>query len=176
MSWKNIRLIFLREVRDQLRDRRTLFMVAVLPLLLYPALGMGIVQMTVTFSEQMRTVVVLGADDLPPPPLIAGDRFVSDYFYVPADAEKLRVITDAMLRDETADLTEAERAYLESAIAMRPLIQELAQVTVDRREAERNDDETAYRKLVAREDALREQIAAWFSQSPAQVLIVVPDG
>ena len=25
MSWKNIRLVFFREVRDQLRDRRTLF-------------------------------------------------------------------------------------------------------------------------------------------------------
>ncbi|QDU40640.1 ABC-2 family transporter protein [Maioricimonas rarisocia] len=176
MSWKNIRLIFLREVRDQLRDRRTLFMVAVLPLLLYPALGMGIVQMTVTFSEQMRTVVVLGADDLPPPPLIAGDRFISDYFYVAEDAEKLRVITDAMLRDETADLTEAERAYLESAIDMRPRIEELAQVTVARRGAEREEDEAAYRQLIARENELREEIAAWFSQSPAQVLIVVPEG
>ena len=29
MNWKNVKLVFLREVRDQLRDRRTLFMVAV---------------------------------------------------------------------------------------------------------------------------------------------------
>ncbi len=71
MTWKNIKLIFLREVRDQLRDRRTLFMVAVLPLLLYPALGVGMMQMTLTFTEQTRTVVVLGADDLPP---AAADR------------------------------------------------------------------------------------------------------
>ncbi len=31
MSWQNVRLIWFREVRDQLRDRRTIFMIAVLP-------------------------------------------------------------------------------------------------------------------------------------------------
>ena len=30
MNWRNVRLIFLREVRDQVRDRRTLFMILVL--------------------------------------------------------------------------------------------------------------------------------------------------
>ena len=39
MNWRNVGLIFQREVLDQLRDRRTLFMVAVLPILLYPLLG-----------------------------------------------------------------------------------------------------------------------------------------
>ena len=34
LNWRNVSLIFHREVRDQLRDRRTLFMIAVLPLLL----------------------------------------------------------------------------------------------------------------------------------------------
>lgn len=97
MTWKNVRLIFLREVRDQLRDRRTLFMVAILPLLLYPALGIGMVQMTLTFSEQTRTVVVLGAADLPPPPLLdpqRPDRFESRFFASADDAEKLRVLTE----------------------------------------------------------------------------------
>jgi len=28
MNWSNVKLIFLREVRDQLRDRRTLFTIA----------------------------------------------------------------------------------------------------------------------------------------------------
>lgn len=97
MTWKNVRLIFLREVRDQLRDRRTLFMVAVLPLLLYPALGIGMVQMTLTFSEQTRTVVVLGATDLPDPPLLdpaRPDRFDSRYFASADDADKLKVLTE----------------------------------------------------------------------------------
>ena len=49
-------------------------MVAVLPLLLYPALGMGMFQMTFLFREQSRTVVILGADDLPDPPLVGTAR------------------------------------------------------------------------------------------------------
>ncbi len=68
MSWKNIKLVFLREVRDQLRDRRTLFMITILPVLLYPMLGLGIVQMMLTFTEQQRVVVVLNADQLPQTP------------------------------------------------------------------------------------------------------------
>jgi sodium transport system permease protein len=43
-NWHNVRWILFREVRDQLRDRRTLFMIAVLPLLLYPLLGMSLFQ------------------------------------------------------------------------------------------------------------------------------------
>jgi len=38
-SLANVKLIFLREFRDQLRDRRTLFTVLVLPNLLYPLMG-----------------------------------------------------------------------------------------------------------------------------------------
>ena len=44
MRWSIIRLIFFRELRDQLRDRRTVFMIAVLPLVLYPVLGTAVVQ------------------------------------------------------------------------------------------------------------------------------------
>lgn len=47
MNWKNVKLIFLREVCDQLRDRRTLFMITILPLLLYPILGNGLLQMEI---------------------------------------------------------------------------------------------------------------------------------
>ena len=46
MSWSNLFVIFRREVLDQLRDRRTLFMIFVFPILLYPILGFGIIQAT----------------------------------------------------------------------------------------------------------------------------------
>jgi hypothetical protein len=74
VSWKNIKLIFMREVRDQLRDRRTLFMITILPLLLYPMLGLGVVQMLLTFSEQQRIAVILNADDLPDSPRLLDER------------------------------------------------------------------------------------------------------
>ena len=44
MNWSNVKLILTREIRDQLRDRRTLFMMFVLPILLYPLLGMLFLQ------------------------------------------------------------------------------------------------------------------------------------
>ncbi|MEZ5947928.1 MAG: hypothetical protein R3C12_01555 [Planctomycetaceae bacterium] len=96
MSWRNIQLIFRREVGDQLRDRRTLFMVVVLPLLLYPALGVGMLQMSLLFSEQARTVVILGADDLPDPALLNSSRNAirERWFANPVDAATLRIVSD----------------------------------------------------------------------------------
>src|SRR5262245_6895962 len=38
MRWSIIRLIWFRELRDQLRDRRTVFMIVLLPIVLYPLL------------------------------------------------------------------------------------------------------------------------------------------
>lgn len=95
MTWNKVRLILQREVRDQLRDRRTLFMVVVLPLLLYPGLGIGMMQMAMYFTEQTRQVVVLGADDLPEPPLFRNGQFDSRWFQRPENSEKLVVITDS---------------------------------------------------------------------------------
>jgi sodium transport system permease protein len=72
MSWYNVRLIFLRELRDQMRDRRTLFMILVLPLLLYPTIGIGMLQFTQLFTDQQRRVVLVGSEYLPAyPPLVA---------------------------------------------------------------------------------------------------------
>ncbi len=95
MNWHNVKLVFHRELRDQLRDRRTLFMIMVLPLLLYPGIGIGMVQFTVLFVEQPRQVIVVGREHLPDfPPLIAVDRFVAELFEVPEEAEQLQIVSD----------------------------------------------------------------------------------
>jgi sodium transport system permease protein len=65
MRWSIVRLICVRELRDQLRDRRTIFMIAVLPMLLYPVLGMAVVQFAVGTSENPSTIGIVGKDDLP---------------------------------------------------------------------------------------------------------------
>src|SRR3954468_24043567 len=84
MSWRNIRLIYFREIRDQLRDRRTLFMIAVLPMLLYPLLGMSVFQLSQFLRKSEPKVVVVGAQELKAggdlPPLIDGDRFAVGLF------------------------------------------------------------------------------------------------
>ena len=81
MSWKNVKLIFMREVRDQLRDRRTLFMITILPLLLYPMMGLGVVQMLLTFSEQQRIAIILNADDLPDSPSLLDENGIQSEWY-----------------------------------------------------------------------------------------------
>src|SRR5438270_120620 len=71
MNWNQVKLIWLREVRDQLRDRRTLFMIAVLPLLLYPLLGMSFLQVAQFLREHPMKVLVVGMKPTPGlPPLV----------------------------------------------------------------------------------------------------------
>src|SRR5436309_1510158 len=64
MRWSIIRLIWLRELRDQLRDRRTLFMIAVLPILLYPVAGVGMIQLAQGFQGQTNKVRIVGHERL----------------------------------------------------------------------------------------------------------------
>jgi sodium transport system permease protein len=72
MRWSVIQVIWLREVRDQLRDRRTLFMVVVLPLLMYPVLGMAVLQFALGFVDKPRTLGIVqdagDSPDFPPDP------------------------------------------------------------------------------------------------------------
>src|SRR5262245_3880772 len=64
MRWSIIRLIWLRELRDQLRERRTLFMIVVLPLLLYPVLGYLVLQFGIGLATKPSVIgIVCGAQE-----------------------------------------------------------------------------------------------------------------
>src|SRR5574340_458331 len=95
MTLSNVKLILAREIRDQMRDRRTLFMMFVLPILLYPLLGMSFVQIQQFLKERPVRIWVLGAKRLPEePPLIdrhRPNRFAADLFARPEDAELLEL-------------------------------------------------------------------------------------
>ncbi len=95
MRWPIVRVIWDREVRDQLRDRRTIFMLVALPLLLYPLLGLGMAQFMVLFISQEIRVGLAGAEFLEKPgritdgtdfqlevlpPLVQGDHFADALF------------------------------------------------------------------------------------------------
>src|SRR6186713_1829998 len=99
MNWRNIRLIYAREIRDQLRDRRTLFMIAVLPLLLYPLLGMSVFQLSQFLrSSEPRVIIVDGgqlADDDTLPKLTDNGRFADALFVDPADATRIALVPSA---------------------------------------------------------------------------------
>lgn len=60
MNWTNVLLIFRREVRDQMRDRRMLFMMFVLPILLYPLMGFSFMQLSQFMREHPAKVLILG--------------------------------------------------------------------------------------------------------------------
>jgi sodium transport system permease protein len=122
MNWRNVRLIYAREIRDQLRDRRTLFMIAVLPLLLYPLLGMSVFQLSQFLRKSEPKVLVIGSreltEDAKLPPLFVEGRFASDLFNDPAEAERLQVIFLEESAGTKADSSspESEAADHESAL------------------------------------------------------------
>lgn len=66
MRWSIVRLIWLREMRDQLRDRRTVFMIAVLPILLYPVAGFGVMQLALSSLGKQTVIGIQGRQYLPP--------------------------------------------------------------------------------------------------------------
>jgi sodium transport system permease protein len=112
MSWRNVKLIYGREIRDQLRDRRTLFMIAVLPLLLYPLIGMSVFQLSQFLRKHESRVVVLGAEqvlaDKGLPKLIVDDRFAEDLFDDPAESRRIAIEV------EPGEQLDAARARLKS--------------------------------------------------------------
>src|SRR5579872_5815306 len=67
MRWSVVRLISAREMKDQLRDRRTIFLILGLPVLMYPLfVGVGIL-FVAALKEKKLVVGVVGAEFLPQP-------------------------------------------------------------------------------------------------------------
>jgi len=125
MRRSNVLVIFRREVRDQLRDRRTLFMIFVLPVLLYPLLGMGIVQFAAAFEQKPRTVLLVGVEHLPEAPALlnaARDTFDPSLFDSPAEAARLKVtaVADAPPYAKPEARFEAIRGGLADAAVVIP--------------------------------------------------------
>ena len=96
MRSSNVRLILLREIRDQLRDRRTLFTIAILPLILYPLLGMVFLQVAQFTRQYPARIWVIGAEELPDNPALIENtpepRFVVE-FCAGEDEAKLLELT-----------------------------------------------------------------------------------
>lgn len=115
MSWRTIFLIWRREIRDQLRDRRTLFMVAVLPVLMYPLLGTSLFQLAQFMRQSTGRVAVYGAEELEAakglPPLLDAERFSSELFFDAADRERL------VVERRVAPAPEATLRVAEAAVA-----------------------------------------------------------
>lgn len=173
MNRKNIRLIFMREVRDQLRDRRTLFMITILPVLLYPMLGLGLVEMMLTFSEQRRTVVVLNAEDLPREPAFLTEQGIdSRWLGTEDDGASIMVVTDLETSPDAADPTLSRTRPRRDE-----LLQQAGMLAEHVRNATSSPDPVSEDRLPGSDrQSQYSDLSALFSRSGIDVLILVPDG
>ncbi|MDB6166048.1 MAG: ABC-type Na+ efflux pump, permease component [Lacunisphaera sp.] len=106
MNWNNILTIYLKELRDSLRDRRTLISIIVIPTLVMPIMffGIGKIMSKVMSSaqEEIPTVMILGGGDAPE--LVAQLTAARDpdrdrpLFRVVPGTEYKQAITDKKLR------------------------------------------------------------------------------
>lgn len=60
MNWFNVRKLFIRELLGQLRDRRTIFTTVLLPVMIYPVLGLVMMQVAQFVTENSSKVVFVG--------------------------------------------------------------------------------------------------------------------
>jgi sodium transport system permease protein len=105
MQWSNVKWIFLREIRDQLRDRRTMFAIFVLPVLMYPLMGMVILQITQFVQEHPTKVRLVGWDQLPDEPALleesaTGERHFSSSYSSQADRQLLTMTFEPLPPDQ----------------------------------------------------------------------------
>ncbi len=113
MKWPNIKRIWLRELRDQMRDRRTLFTVAVLPMLLYPLMGMVMMQMAQFRGGQTTRILVIGEDQVPEsPPLFVKVDGKLELHGAEGDGDSLLEITSA----DPQKFTGASISQVEAAV------------------------------------------------------------
>jgi len=106
MTFSNVKLIFAREVCDQLRDRRTLFMIAVLPILLYPLLGTSFFQIAQFMREQPTRILVVGAGSLTESSELFEDQCFAKHLFADPKLLKLHFAPDKPKTDRA--LAEAD--------------------------------------------------------------------
>ena len=100
MNWHNLFTVYLKELRDSLRDRRTLISMIVVPTLMIPGIMLiaGVVSYQVVNKArgEIPTVMVLGGADSPVVrAALAADKKIR---LVPAAADWKQRITDKKLR------------------------------------------------------------------------------
>ena len=90
-------MIYVREMRDQLRDRRTLFTIAVLPILLYPLVGTLLLQIAQFSRQHPASVCIVGGEHLAAaPPLVEAESFVAGLSDSPSPMELIEYSWDEL--------------------------------------------------------------------------------
>jgi sodium transport system permease protein len=100
MSWRNVGVVYRKEMTDSLRDRRTVISMIVVPIVLMPmfTIGLGVVS-ALLFGRAMLevpTVMVLGGEQSPA--VLAALRADRDVKIVPAGPDYAQKISDKQIR------------------------------------------------------------------------------
>jgi sodium transport system permease protein len=176
MSWSNIVTVYLKELKDSLRDRRTLLSMIIIPTLVMPILifGMGKVATVVVSKarEEIPRIAILGGEDSPAvvEALRASRKFevvpVGDDWRAQISDKKIRAAVqlptgfEAGLRDGQAEpvVLYHYEGEIKSGFAVNELdrfFRELRERTVSERLAERSLPAT----LIKPFDLKRENVA-----------------
>lgn len=114
MNWNNVKLIFAREMRDQLRDRRTLVLIAFVPMLLYPLMGMTFFQLSQFLRHEAAKVEVVGAVQLAGhewlPPLLGKEEFDPTLFDDPIERKNLQLVPEESTTAGASSVPQLEAA------------------------------------------------------------------
>ena len=103
MNWKNTKLIFLRELNDQWRDRRTIFTILVMPMVLYPLMGMALMQTAQFMNQSPPRVLVVGQDLLPADPPLFTQNELSPTLHSSKTGSPLILTFENSLNPETSE-------------------------------------------------------------------------
>jgi len=100
MSWRNIGVVYRKELTDSLRDRRTVMSMVLVPILLMPMLtiGAGVVSVLM-FGKAMQetpTVMIIGGEDSPR--VLAQLLQLSDIAVVPTRPDYAEEISNKQIR------------------------------------------------------------------------------
>ncbi|QEG41164.1 ABC transporter permease subunit/CPBP intramembrane protease [Roseimaritima ulvae] len=78
---KTVAMIYLREMRDQLRDRRTIFTIAILPMVLYPLVGTLLLQIAQFTQQHAPKICLIGTENLPQQPALVVDELLHERYH-----------------------------------------------------------------------------------------------
>ena len=100
MNWNNIITVYLKELKDSLRDRRTLISMIVVPTLIMPVImfGVGTIMSKIMKQAQAEivSVMVLGGTDSPG--VVASLKADKKFRVVPESADYKQLISDKKIR------------------------------------------------------------------------------
>jgi sodium transport system permease protein len=100
MSLRNIAIVYRKELREALRDRRTLISTIVVPILLFPVLTVGMGYAAVSLigeaTRQPAKIMILGGEDSPA--VVEGLKNAKNLIVVPASADYVSQISNKKIR------------------------------------------------------------------------------